>query len=99
MEQDLLYYYQEEYDKAITVGEPTVGKGYFQNTFELSDGSAVNLSTGKYYTPNGVSLAEVGGLEPEITVQVDQDTAAKIYSDLLDPAEDPQIQAAVKALQ
>lgn len=88
-----------EYDWAVIVGEHTIGKSYFQTTFELSDGSAVGLSVGKYCTPNGVSLAEVGGLEPEITVQVDQDTAAKIYSDLLDPAEDPQIQAAVAAVQ
>ena len=87
-----------EYDWGIVVGQPTVGKGYFQNTFRLSDGSAVNLSIGKYYTPKGVSLAEEGGLVPDITVEVDEDTLAKIYSDLLTPEEDPQIQAAVKAL-
>jgi len=88
-----------EYEWATVVGEPTVGKGYFQNTFELSDGSAVSLSVGKYFTPDGVSLAEVGGFIPDITEKVDEDTAALIYSDLLEPADDPQIQAAVKALQ
>lgn len=87
-----------EYDWAVTVGEPTVGKGYFQNTFELSDGSAVALSVGKYYTPKGVSLAEEGGLEPEITVELDEETASKVYAGNLDPKEDPQIQAAVQAL-
>lgn len=89
----------EEYGWAVTVGEPTTGKGYFQELFELSDGSAVGLSVGKYFTPNGVSLAEVGGLDPELLVEVDADTAAKIYSGLLAPEEDPQIQAAVKALE
>ena len=89
----------EEYDYAVTVGEPTTGKGYFQNTIELSDGSAVNLSVGKYYTPNGVSLAEVGGLVPEVLVEVDTETAAKIYGQLLTPEEDPQLQAAIQALQ
>ena len=88
-----------EYDKAIVVGEHTIGKGYFQNTFELSDGSAIGLSVGKYFTPNGVSLAEVGGIAPEIEVPVDDTTAAYIYAGLLEPAEDPQIQAAVAALQ
>lgn len=87
-----------EYDWAITVGTPTVGKGNFQSTFRLSDGSAVGLSIGKYFTPNGVSLAEEGGLIPEITVEVDAQTAAMIYGGLLAPEEDPQIQAAVKAL-
>lgn len=89
----------EEYDYAVTVGEPTTGKGYFQNTIELSDGSAVNLSVGKYYTPNGVSLAEVGGLVPNILVEVDDETAAKIYGELLPLEEDPQLQAAIAALE
>lgn len=89
----------EEYDWAVLVGEPTTGKGYFQNTFQLSDGSAVGLSVGKYFTPNGVSLAEVGGLQPEIPVEVDDETAAKIYAGLLEPSEDPQLQAAIEALK
>ncbi len=87
-----------EYDWAVTVGEPTVGKGYFQSAYPLSDGSAVNLSVGKYFTPKGVSLADVGGLVPDITVEVDDTTAANIYADLLPVQEDPQIQAALDAL-
>lgn len=87
-----------EYDWAVLVGQETTGKSYFQNTFRLSDGSAVGLSVGKYCTPNGVSLAEVGGLQPEIVVEVDDETAAKIYAGALNPDEDPQIQAAVAAL-
>lgn len=88
-----------EYDYAVTVGQPTLGKGYFQQAVELSDGSAVNLSVGKYYTPNQVSLAEVGGLAPDIPVEVDEDTAAKIYSELLPVEEDVQLQAAITELQ
>ena len=89
----------EEYDAAVTVGSPTTGKGYFQTTTELSDGSAVNLSVGKYTTPNGVSLAEVGGLTPEVLVEVDDETFAAIYAGILEPENDPQIQAAVEALK
>ena len=89
----------EEYEAAVTVGEPTTGKGYFQTTTRLSDGSAVRLSIGKYTTPNGVSLAEVGGLVPNIQVDVDDETYAEIAAGILDPAEDPQIQAAVEALR
>ncbi|MBQ8359548.1 MAG: S41 family peptidase [Oscillospiraceae bacterium] len=87
-----------EYDWATVVGEQTTGKGYYQNTLQLSDGSAVNLSTGKYTTPNGVNLTEVGGLTPDVTVAVDDEMAALIYADAVDAAEDPQIQAAVAAL-
>lgn len=87
-----------EYDAAIIVGEQTSGKGYFQNTFQLGDGSAVALSTGKYTTPNGISLEGVG-ITPDVIVEVDEETAAKIYAEQLDPAEDPQILAAINALK
>ena len=87
-----------EYDYAVVVGEPTVGKGYFQQTYQLGDGSAVGLSVGKYYTPKGVSLAEAGGLIPDVVVEVDGDTAAAIYAGTLDPIEDPQILAAIGTL-
>ena len=46
-----------------------------------------------------VSLAEVGGLKPGVNVDVDQETAALIYAGLLEPKDDPQIQAAVEALK
>lgn len=87
-----------EYDAAIVVGEKTCGKGYFQSSFTLEDGSAVGLSIGRYTTPNGVSLANVG-ITPEVYVEVDEETAFLIYAGTLDPAEDPQIQAAIAALK
>ncbi len=88
----------EEYDKAIVVGEQTVGKSYYQVTYRFPDGSAVGLSIGKYYTPKGVSLAEQGGLVPNIIEKVDKQTATQIYAGTLAPENDPQIQAAVEAL-
>ena len=87
-----------EYDWAALVGQPTTGKGYYQNTLMLGDGSAVALSVGKYTTGQGVSLAEAGGLEPDVAVEVDEDTALRIYAGSLEPEEDPQLQAAVEAV-
>lgn len=86
-----------EYNWAIVAGTQTVGKGYFQVTYKLSDGSAVGLSIGKYTTPKGVSLQDVG-ITPEVLVDVDDETYYKIYAGLLAPEEDPQIQAAVSAI-
>lgn len=88
-----------EYEWATLVGEPTTGKSHFQITMELMDGSAVNLSVGKYLTPKGVSLADVGGLKPDKTVEVDDDTYLKIYYEELQPEEDPQIIAALEVLK
>ncbi len=87
-----------DYEWATVVGTQTCGKGYFQQTYPLKDGSAVALSVGKYYTPGGVSLAEVGGLTPDKIVEVDEQTAAGIYYGTLEPMEDPQILAAIAAL-
>ena len=86
-----------EYNWATVVGTQTSGKGYFQVTYRLRDGSAVGLSIGKYTTPNGVSLQDVG-IIPDVVTEVDAETAYRIYAGILDPHEDPQIQAAVKAL-
>ena len=87
-----------EYDWATVVGEKTSGKGHFQVTFPLSDGSAVGLSIGKYFTPKGICLEGVG-IEPDVLVAVDQETAAAIYAGTLDPMADPQILAAIEALK
>ena len=87
-----------EYEAAVVVGEPTVGKGYYQQTIALGDGSAVALSTGKYYTPKGNSLADKG-INPSVRVDVDEETASAIYYDTLQPADDPQIRAAIQALK
>ena len=88
----------QEYDAAVVVGEPTVGKGFYQQTMQLGDGSAVALSTGKYFTPKGNSLAGKG-ITPDIRAEVDEETAAQIYYGTISAKEDPQIQAAVKALK
>ena len=87
-----------EYEAAVVVGEQTVGKGYFQTTYQLSDGSAVALSIGKYFTPKGISLAETG-VTPDAIVSVEEETAEGIYYGTLLPEEDPQIQRAVELLK
>ena len=87
-----------EYDAAIVVGEQTTGKGFYQNTFRFTDGSAAAISVGRYFTPNGDSLEGVG-LTPDRKVEVDEETASAIYYGTLTPEEDPQIQEAMKLLK
>ena len=87
-----------EYDAATVVGEQTIGKGYFQQAYELSDGSAVGLSVGKYTTPNGVSLAGVG-ITPDVEVEVSEELFWQIYYGNVDPLEDPQVLAAMEVLK
>lgn len=87
-----------EYDWALLVGSRTQGKGHFQETYLLSDGSAVGVSTGRYTTPNGVDLEGVG-LTPDVVVEVEEETYMQIYAGTLAPMEDPQVLAAINALK
>lgn len=87
----------QEYDVAAIVGAQTCGKANYQQTFRLSDGSAIAISTGHYQTPNGVTLAGVG-VTPDIPVAVDEETYLAIYYETLELTEDAQLQAAIAAL-
>jgi len=89
----------QEYEWASVVGEKTTGKGYYQMGFTLSDGSVVNLSVGKYSTPNDVNLTEAGGLTPDVEVAVNAEMAEKIAVNGISLEKDPQIQAAMGVLQ
>lgn len=87
-----------EYDAAVVIGEQTVGKGYFQTTYPLSDGSAVALSIGKYFTPKGINLSEAGGLTPDVLLTMEEEMAAALYYGVLSREEDIHIQAAIEKL-
>ena len=87
----------QEYEWATIVGSQTYGKGNFQTAFYLSDGSMVNLSIGKYYTPGGKSLSETG-VTPDVVVDLDDEQYALLYYNALEQAEDPQFQAAIDTL-
>ena len=85
----------QEYDRATLVGTHTTGKGRAQQTIELSDGSAVNLSVEEYFTPQGESLAGVG-IAPDVEVALSDAQAVDFY--FLDPQDDPQLQQAAALL-
>jgi len=64
---------------AIVVGEQTFGKGSVQSILPLSDGSALRLTTAKYYTPSHKVIHE-HGITPDIYVPMsDQDEADLHY--------------------
>lgn len=87
----------QEYEWATIVGSQTYGKGNFQTAFYLSEGSMVNLSIGKYYTPGGKSLSETG-VTPDVVVDLDDEQYALLYYNALEQADDPQFQAAIDTL-
>ena len=56
--------------RAVIVGTKTFGKGSVQTIMPLGDGSAVRLTTAKYYTPKGRSI-QAEGIAPDIVVEAD----------------------------
>lgn len=87
----------QEYGAATIVGTQTCGKGHFQQTFSLGDGSAVGLSVGKYYTPKGKNLEGVG-ITPDIPIALSEEEDIELYYDRLPPENDAQVQEAVSCL-
>ncbi|MFQ5737027.1 MAG: S41 family peptidase [Thermodesulfobacteriota bacterium] len=57
----------QDHHRAVILGTTTFGKGSVQTIIPLSDGSAVRLTTSKYYTPSGRSI-QAKGIEPDIVV-------------------------------
>ncbi|MBI2447496.1 MAG: S41 family peptidase [Candidatus Omnitrophica bacterium] len=54
--------------RGIIVGTKTFGKGSVQTVIELKDGSAIRLTTSKYFTPSGRSI-HGEGIIPDIEVE------------------------------
>jgi carboxyl-terminal processing protease len=57
----------QDRNRAVVVGTRTYGKGSVQEPSTLSDGSALELTVGRYLTPAGRSLDGVG-VEPDVLV-------------------------------
>ncbi|WP_074491455.1 S41 family peptidase [Mucilaginibacter polytrichastri] len=46
----------QDLDRAVIVGRRSYGKGLVQQQFPFADGSALNLTVARYYTPSGRSI-------------------------------------------
>lgn len=46
----------QDFDRAVVVGRRSFGKGLVQQQFAFGDGSAINLTVARYYTPSGRSI-------------------------------------------
>jgi carboxyl-terminal processing protease len=56
----------------VLIGERSFGLGVYQQLIEFSDGSALKITTGEYFTPSGDPIHE-SGLEPGIAIEEDVD--------------------------
>lgn len=54
-----------DHRRALVVGQRTFGKGSIQSVFDLDNGDAIQITTGRYYTPSGASI-QASGITPDI---------------------------------
>jgi len=100
----------KDLSRAILVGETTFGKGSVQSVVQLPDGSAIRLTTAKYYTPSRQVIHEKG-VSPTIRALASPEQERQLLlsrrGDLLDDAQkkevanfrDTQLDRAVDALK
>ncbi|MCM8798623.1 MAG: S41 family peptidase, partial [Candidatus Omnitrophica bacterium] len=65
-----------DYNRAVLLGEKTFGKGSVQTVIPLKDGSAIRLTTSKYFTPAGNPIHGVG-ISPDVQVSLIEETKEK----------------------
>ena len=84
-----------DFEKGKLIGTKTYGKGIMQETFALSDGSAVRLTVAYFNPPSGINFHKIG-LSPDFEVELTEEEQKYYY--LLDDQADPVIKKAVEIL-
>ena len=72
------------------IGDRSFGKGTVQELFALKDGSELKITTGKWLTPKGQSIENIG-IEPDIKVEITD----KDYEE----GKDPQLDKAIEVIK
>lgn len=85
----------KDHKRAKLVGETTFGKGVVQSVVPLSDGSALKLTTAKYFTPSGVCIQGIG-IDPDYKVPLPVELLTR--GNLKDE-QDPQLKKAMEIVR
>lgn len=85
----------KDYEYGTLVGTKSFGKGIVQTVKQLNDGSAIKLTTAKYYTPKGNYIHEKG-IEPDVELEYEYSGDADAD---YDKSKDNQIQKALEILK
>jgi carboxyl-terminal processing protease len=72
----------QDYQRATIAGTRTLGKGSYDSFFELSDGSAIYLTIGRWLTPKG-RIIEGKGIEPDYVLTQEGEDAIQWAIDFL----------------
>lgn len=85
----------QDYESATIVGTQSYGKGIVQSIIDLQDGTALKLTTAKYYTPNGNNIHGIG-ITPDVEIDLPEELKTKVEISF---EEDVQLLKAKEVLQ
>lgn len=85
----------QDYKLGTLVGTTSFGKGIVQSIIPLEDGTAIKLTTSKYYTPSGRNIHGTG-IEPDVTVELDDALKQKV---IIEQRDDNQLQKAIETVK
>ncbi|TET38088.1 MAG: S41 family peptidase [Dehalococcoidia bacterium] len=80
----------QDRERAPLIGTTTYGKGSVQVIRELSDGSALYVTTARWLTPNGRQI-EGEGLDPDFVVEITEED--------IESGRDPQLEFAIEYIK
>jgi len=63
----------KDHQRAKLVGEKTFGKGTIQEALDLGEGAGLHVTTAKWLLPSGQWVNESQGIEPDVTVSLDDE--------------------------
>ncbi|MCZ6539128.1 MAG: S41 family peptidase [Chloroflexi bacterium] len=85
----------QDHGRSVVIGTNTFGKGSVNLLRGLSNGGGVYLTIGRWFTPNGRLIEDIG-IDPDVIVEFDVDTVGT--NPQTSEGGDPQIEAAIKQL-
>lgn len=85
----------QDYGLGTLVGTKSFGKGIVQTVMPLLDGTAIKLTTSKYYTPKGRNIHKIG-IEPDVKVELKEKLKKKV---IIPVEEDNQLQKAIEIVK
>lgn len=80
----------QDHMRGIVIGTQTLGKGTVNHFRELSDGSAIYITSARWYTPNRQQI-EGQGITPDEIIEITEDDLARGY--------DPQLERAIEYVE
>jgi carboxyl-terminal processing protease len=80
----------QDHMRGIVIGTQTLGKGTVNHFRELSDGSAIYITSARWYTPNRQQI-EGQGITPDEIIEITEDDLARGH--------DPQLERAIEYIE